>query len=478
MPRLPVFDVRTRINHSPHIVILGAGASRAAFPGGDAKGKRLPVMADLIDCLELRPVIQAAGFSNEADFESIYDELETSGRDPSLKAEIESRVQSYFEGMELPETPTHYDYLLLSLRETDYVATFNWDPFLAKAFIRNREVAKLPTLLFLHGNVQIGTCHSDRIKGFRGDNCSNCGVPLQNSRLLYPVRQKDYNTDSFIKAEWNGLETALKSGYMLTIFGYSAPVTDAVAVDLMLSGWSANPTFELAEVEIVDIKAREALEKTWERFLCRTHYNTSTDIWGTWLFRHPRRSCEAFAMATLQNDPWHNNPFPKLKSLAQLHAWIAPLVAEEERGHFTGNACLQLLDFIETAPQQSRKVGTDWVLGWLKTMCRGELIPPFCVEIVLKDDTRYNLHSIVAFDDESRTLCARIWDLRAFQPSEIIELKHKLNKIQGRSELAPAEALHRKLDWANLHLHHDDIAYCVEWHDRKWPEDELPKVDV
>jgi hypothetical protein len=469
VPSLPAFDIRTRISDSPHVVILGAGASRAALPGGDAKGKRLPVMADLIDCLDLRSDIRAAGFTNESDFESIYDELSTSGRDPSLKAEIESRVQSYFAALELPEGPTLYDYLLLSLRENDYVATFNWDPFLAEAFLRNREVARLPNILFLHGNVRIGICPSDRTKGFLGDACRKCGAPLQATQLLYPVRQKDYSSSPFISSEWKELEAVLNTSYMLTIFGYSAPVTDVEAVSLMQRGWNENPTFELAQVAIVDVKREEDLKKTWERFLCRTHYIVSTDIWGTWLFSHPRRSCEAYAMATLQNDPWPSNPFPKLKSLPQLHAWLAPLLAEETKGRFTGDPCLQPRDFFETPPQRGHKVGTDWVLGWLKLMCQGELIPPFCVEIVLRDGTRYYLHSILALEDETHTLCARIWDLRAFDPSDISELKQSLNRVRDRSALAPAEALHPKLDWANLHLHYDDIAYCIEWHDRIWP---------
>lgn len=409
MPRLPALDLRTGINNSPHIVILGAGASRAAFPNGDANGKRLPIMADLIDCLDLRKLISDAGFTDTTDFESIYDEIATAKRHESLKTEIESRVQSYFDALVLPETPTLYDYLLLSLRDNDYIATFNWDPFLAQAFIRNRDTAPLPQLLFLHGNVQIGVCLANHNKGFKGDMCRNCHSPLQPTRLLYPVRQKNYKSDPFIAAEWAELENVLKMGYMLTIIGYSAPVTDVEAVDLMLRGWGTNPTFELAEVEIVDIKPPQDLHKTWERFLCRTHYSTCTDIWQTWLFRHPRRSCESFAMATLQNAPWKSNPFPKLRSLQQLHAWVAPLVAEENKGRFTGNPCLQPEDLkpVDAAPQ-NQKIGLDWVLDWLKAMCKGEVIPPFCVELVLKDKARYDLHSVVAFDDDTRTMCARI----------------------------------------------------------------------
>jgi hypothetical protein len=57
VPRLPAFDPQKQINHSPHVVILGAGASRAAFPNGDAKEKRLPLLVDLPDCLDLRNAI-------------------------------------------------------------------------------------------------------------------------------------------------------------------------------------------------------------------------------------------------------------------------------------------------------------------------------------------------------------------------------------------------------------------------------------
>jgi len=144
VPRLPAFDPQKQINQSPHVVILGAGASRAAFPSGDAKKKRLPLLVDLPDCLDLRAAITKAGFPASADFESIYDELATTGRSPSLKAEIESKVRGYFESLEMPDEPTLYDYLLLSLRETDLIATFDWDPFLARAFIRNRGVAAMP----------------------------------------------------------------------------------------------------------------------------------------------------------------------------------------------------------------------------------------------------------------------------------------------------------------------------------------------
>jgi hypothetical protein len=121
-------------------------------------------------------------------------------------------------------------------------------------------------------------------------------------------------------------------------------------------------------------------------------------------------------------------------------------------------------------------MAVDWVFGWLEAMCQGGLIPPFCVELVLRDGTHHYLHSIVGFERETRTMCARIWDLRAFEAKEIEELKQQLNEIRNRNDLAAAQTVHPKLDWANLHLQFENVAYCIEWHDRIWPDDARPKI--
>lgn len=478
MPELPALDLTTRINRSPHIVILGAGASRAAFPSGDANGKRLPVMADLVDYLGLEPFLEQAGFAKGSDFEAVYDAIATSGQHGELKAEIESRVRAYFEALEIPETATLYDFLVLSLRENDFIATFNWDPFLMKAYLRNRLIAKLPQLLFLHGNVMIGVCPTDRTEGVRGEPCSVCGAPLVPTQLLYPIRQKNYTSDPFIASQWKRLKEALGTGYMLTIFGYGAPSTDVEAVKLMQQVWGDNPTFELAEVAIVDIRPEDDLRTTWDRFLCRTHFGVSPEIWNTWLVRAPRRSCESLAMATLQNDPWPSNPYPRFNSLAQLHAWIAPLIIEEKQGRFTGKPCLQADDFRDDSPKPVKRTGTEFVLGWLKLLRNGGLTPPFCVELALKDGAHYNLHSVLTCDDDTRTMIVRIWDLRALDQNDIQALKQNLNEVPDRKALADKGALHAKLDWANVYLHYDDISYCVEWHDRIWPDRNITSDDI
>ncbi len=153
------------------------------------------------------------------------------------------------------------------------------------------------------------------------------------------MKHKDYNSDPYIKSEWDTLRHFLQRAYYVTIFGYSAPQTDVEARDLMLEVWKENPTRELAEIDIVDIKPRDELEAVWKIFFVRQHYGISPDIFHTTLLRHPRRSCDAFAMATLQNDPWEENPVPRFDKLTELQGWMAPLVSEEHSGRFSGKPC-------------------------------------------------------------------------------------------------------------------------------------------
>jgi len=337
MPTLPALDLKTNINYSPHIVILGAGGSKAAFPKGDAKGKPVPVMCELKEYLNLGPLLKSHNvYYEDADFESMYDDLVSSGKYPELVKEIESRVQEYFSQLLIPEKATIYDYLVLSLREKDLIASFNWDPFLALAWKRNSRAVKSPKMVHLHGNVEIAICLEHRVKDFKGNICKKFRKILEPTPLLYPVKQKNYNAHPFIETEWNELRHFLKHTYFLTIFGYAAPETDVEARQLLLNTWKDNPTFELAQIEIIDIKPEGKLAKTWKEFFCRDHYGIFKSIWSSYLFHYPRRSCEAFAMATLQNSPWKDNPFPKTTNLRKLQEWARLLWFEETEGKLYG----------------------------------------------------------------------------------------------------------------------------------------------
>lgn len=320
------------LTSAPHVVILGAGASIAAYKHWGNIGRPLPSMQNLIDVLELREEIESRGYSvGGMDFEAFYDDLATSNSDPGLKEIVAKRTYDYFSSLELPNRPTIYDYLVLSLRKKDLIASFNWDPFLLQAYRRNAGSGpgSLPDIAFLHGNVLVGVCHADKVCGLNGGRCSKCGTSFVPSQLLYPVKHKDYTSDPFIASEWDRLRGCLSLAYFLSIFGYSAPKTDVEARRLMLGVWQENHHLDLAEVEIIDIKRRDELEATWNEFFIKRHYMVGTDVSRSYLFQHPRRSCDAFAAATLMCNPWQDNPFPVFGSLAELQNWVGPLIEEE-----------------------------------------------------------------------------------------------------------------------------------------------------
>lgn len=45
----------------PHVVILGAGASRAVCPNGDSRGNRLPLMSDFSEIVGLEALLSEWG---------------------------------------------------------------------------------------------------------------------------------------------------------------------------------------------------------------------------------------------------------------------------------------------------------------------------------------------------------------------------------------------------------------------------------
>jgi hypothetical protein len=96
---------------------------------------------------------------------------------------------------------------------------------------------KLPTPLFLHGNVAHGYCDRDRFQGSRRAPCLRCGEPPRDDRLLFPVAKKDYSSDASINKAWEVMREALKNSLVVTVFGYSAPASDKDALSLMSDAW-------------------------------------------------------------------------------------------------------------------------------------------------------------------------------------------------------------------------------------------------
>ncbi|UPT78171.1 hypothetical protein MN086_03260 [Sulfurovum sp. XGS-02] len=333
MASLPATNGKNVI--APHTVILGAGASIAMTRLNAEKfGKELPSMDNLVEKVGLAPLLDKNGIDYYGkNFESLFSEIKEDLSKEEIAQQIEKQIYDYFANMEISDELTIYDYLVMSLSNNDAIATFNWDPFLIQALARcSRFTHNLPRVIHLHGNTGLGVCYDDSVVGHINALCSTCKNPFEPTKLLYPIGKKDYTSDPLIKNEWEILKAYIEESFYITIFGYSAPVSDIEAKTLLLEVWEKNASKGLAQIEIVDIKSKEDLYETWQDFIVRDHYYVSNNIFDSYLFRYPRRSCAAFFEMVGMLRPKKPNPFPKLMTVEELYHWAKPLIDEEESG--------------------------------------------------------------------------------------------------------------------------------------------------
>jgi hypothetical protein len=323
-----------------HVVILGAGASFASNKRNPEKGgKQVPLMDNLVDVIELNDIvkklpneIQLLKNDFEKFFASIYDKKEFEAE----RKEIEKRIYEYFKDMFLPDEPTIYDYLILSLRnEKDVIASFNWDPFLYQAYNRNSQFIKSPGILFLHGNVLIGFNKIDGTSGPAGWNSKLNNGYFKPTRLLYPVNKKDYSSDDYIKGQWDALKYELKHAERVTVFGYSAPKSDVEAIKLLQEAWGKSSERNMEEFEFIDIKDEKDVLKSWKTFVHSHHYHYCDSYFNSSLGLHPRRSVESYhhwsQPITFNESFQDGNPVPaNFKSLKELWDWFKPLIIAED----------------------------------------------------------------------------------------------------------------------------------------------------
>jgi len=312
----------------PHIVILGAGASIAALPNGDKKGRKLSVMDRFFENLGYDLNLNShLGLNRSRNLEEIY-----LAADQELRSEIEYIIEEHFRKLTIPDEPTLYDQLILGLRPKDLIATFNWDPLLVQAYVRIQDEFNLPQIVFLHGNVAVYYCpmHYNKI-GFQRGLCPDCITRLVRPDLLYPIDKKDYNQTPFLSHQWQIFQAHLRKASMVTIFGYSAPTTDVAARKLMKEAWGTPQQRSLEEIEFIDLKPIEILKQEWQEFIhshhCRNHISFNYSFIATF----PRRTIEAYNSEILLGEILDYNPPPQFSTLLVLWEYIRPLQEEEKR---------------------------------------------------------------------------------------------------------------------------------------------------
>jgi hypothetical protein len=331
--------INTVFGGGGHVVILGAGASIAStFRNQEPNGKQLPSMDNFIEVVGLVDIVDSLPKNLKAkNFEKLYSNLHQDNPSSKEILEIESRVYEYFKDMKLPENEaTIYDFLVLSLRPRDLIATFNWDPFLYQAFIRNGKVADMPYLSFLHGNVAIGYSKEDKRCGPSGWYSKATKNLFETTRLLYPVAKKNYTQDEFIITEWNRVKAWLNSESTknVTVFGYGAPDTDVEAVGLLNTAWGTADKRDMEQFEIIDKKPEDEVVKRWNKFIHTHHYDYADDYFNSSLANNPRRTFESYHQhilpLTIDDAFSKSNPVSRnIKTLKELWEWHKPLIEAE-----------------------------------------------------------------------------------------------------------------------------------------------------
>ena len=177
----------------------------------------------------------------------------------------------------------------------------------------------------------IGVCvgHEQVQVGHKGGRCPECGKTLQNSRLLYPIKKKDYAKDPPIRTSWSDLRIHLKDAFMFTIFGYGVPASDVEAIALLKEGWGCREDRRMEQIQIIDVLPEECLCKRWDDFIESHHYNTYTDFYSCHIARYARRSCDACFGAVVCRVPVEEAAISRDVGWQELDDWLAPLLEAE-----------------------------------------------------------------------------------------------------------------------------------------------------
>ena len=331
-----IYQFEKNCKNRPHVVLLGAGASVATIPNGDKNGKKISAMKEFINKLGLSSVIADINLDTDSDnLEDIYMEMYERRDCDVQRRQLEAAIEDYFAEYELPDSPTIYDYLLLSLTKKDLVATFNWDSLLVEAYMRCSQITtNLPQMAFLHGNVAIATCEKDLVLGNPYTVCSHCGEMLKKVPLLYPIREKNYHLNPYISMSWKQLGQYLEIAYRLTIFGYSAPKSDQAAINMLKQAWGAVEERNLEEIEIIDIRPEEEIIQSWEEFIHTHHYSVVKNFFKSALGKFPRRTCEMLFDNTQKLFWMHGDRgFRERMSFEEIKEYLDSLLRDEEIGN-------------------------------------------------------------------------------------------------------------------------------------------------
>ena len=108
----------------------------------------------------------------------------------------------------------------------------------------------------------------------------------------------------------------------------------------------------------------------------------------------------------------------------------------------------------------------------------GGPLPPYLLEIVLKDGRSFYVHSANSKKETTRAIILNVYDLRAIGNKEQSEIWKHLDELGHLGVGINAGDIHPLLAIGRLRCNLSDIFYCIEWLTRRWTlSDFLPEDD-
>lgn len=171
-------------------------------------------------------------------------------------------------------------------------------------------------------------------KGTTDAECPICRKLFPPTKLLFPVEQKDYTSNEYIKGCWDATGYIIENSYMLTIFGYSTPSSDKEAVNLLKKEWVDLDKRQLEEVSVIDVVSEDEILRKWNHFIYSHHYRYTNNFFDSYLGMFPRRSCETvFATVQLNVSPDCNLGFKPKNSINPIPYYL--LIIYPSTGNFS-----------------------------------------------------------------------------------------------------------------------------------------------
>lgn len=175
------------------------------------------------------------------------------------------------------------------------------------------------------------------MESLRNRHCRNCGNELARPKILFPIKEKNYGDDPYIKNCWEGFLDILSRATIVTIFGYSAPQSDSMAIEAMQKAFSSSFR-RLDQIEVIDLKNEHDLWETWGDFTEPTnyHFKICRTLFDSILSEFPRRSIEGYWKRNFNG--WWGTSSIQINSemnFKKLEEVLSPIINEENNNTYT-----------------------------------------------------------------------------------------------------------------------------------------------